>query len=176
MRRSHAFGQYLQNMRWQKKRRRALPRELQAKVQEWPEVSERNFSLVESFMKSFIKLDAFASVHYCLQNWCYIVLQRCMVFDFLPKDPTAPQTAVSLLSGGSSPGIVRETALRRVPRRRCIHLGSAKIPKVSISKWRNNFKIVWHNLEVFYQPQFWAGMSDFSTTWKFMIYNVFSVR
>lgn len=43
--------------------------------------------------------------------------------DFLPLDPTAPATALALLSGGA-PGELRSRRLASVPRRRCRLVGS----------------------------------------------------
>ena len=62
---------------------------------------------------------------------CYCSMQMCMVFDFLPKTPTSPLTAATLLGGGSVPGILRQRPLRRVPRRRCRCLGPAAVDDVS---------------------------------------------
>lgn len=57
-------------------------------------------------------------------------LQRCMVYDFLPEEPTAPATAASLLSGRSVKGKVRQRAMRRIPPRRCTWIGTAAVQDV----------------------------------------------
>jgi len=46
-------------------------------------------------------------------------------FDFLPLEPTAPSTALSLASGGAAPGLVRcRTSLRRPSSTRSVAIGS----------------------------------------------------
>ena len=47
------------------------------------------------------------------------------VFDFLPERPRAPDTALTLLTGGKVPGVTRERQLRRLPQRRCALVGEA---------------------------------------------------
>ena len=46
-------------------------------------------------------------------------------YDFLPRDPTSPITAATLLSGGGVPGELRARPLRRLPSRRCWKVGDA---------------------------------------------------
>ena len=54
----------------------------------------------------------------------------CMVFDFLPEEPTAPSTAAAMLRGSSVPGLTRQRQMRRVPRRRCKRLGPSSVQNV----------------------------------------------
>ncbi|KAL6750669.1 hypothetical protein V8C86DRAFT_2801464 [Haematococcus lacustris] len=48
--------------------------------------------------------------------------QACLVLDFLPLLPRHPATALTLLSGGTAPGQVRQRLLTRVPRGRGISM------------------------------------------------------
>ena len=49
------------------------------------------------------------------------------VYDFLPLHPTAPRTALALLSGQSVEGLTRERSLSRLPTRNCEYLGEAEV-------------------------------------------------
>lgn len=52
------------------------------------------------------------------------------VFDFLPKQPKDPVTALTLLTGGSVEGLLRERLISNLPARRCQIIGTAKHKQV----------------------------------------------
>lgn len=52
------------------------------------------------------------------------------VFDFLPRQPKDPVTALTLLTGGSVEGLLRERLVSSLPARRCQVLGTAKHKQV----------------------------------------------
>lgn len=65
-----------------------------------------------------------AAVHRAI---CISCEETHTVFDFLPRNPTAPRTALAMLSGKPVGGVTRERLLTRLPNRNCTDLGQASV-------------------------------------------------
>ncbi|GAQ82383.1 hypothetical protein KFL_001090300 [Klebsormidium nitens] len=51
---------------------------------------------------------------------------KCVCFDFRPVDPESPSVCFTLLTGRTSPGILRQSRLSRLPRKNCWLVGESK--------------------------------------------------
>ncbi|CAN8258147.1 unnamed protein product [Cochlearia groenlandica] len=76
--------------------------------------------------------------------------QEVLVFDFQPVNPESLESAISVLTGNSIPGVVLQRRLKKVPRQRCCMVGSSSNSAIEMAMqfnktWDTHLRLGFHD-------------------------------